>query len=213
MNKDLILIGKTLKTHGIKGNLSAVFYSKNVFSEYKNFFDKSGREIELKILSKPIDNKEIDSMNTNFKSIININNMNNCNDAVRFVNFEIFIQKAQIQKNDDEFLVSDLIGLRVYNFHNRKQNFGIIKDVHDFGGGTIIEIDFDKKYTEYTPFKMLPFDDETFPEITQDAIYLNFTPKNVLNAVDENENCDLSDDDIELISQKFEEYMSRGKKN
>ena len=72
MNKDLILIGKTLKTHGIKGNLSAVFYSKNVFSEYKNFFDKSGREIELKILSKPIDNKEIDSMNTNFKSIINI---------------------------------------------------------------------------------------------------------------------------------------------
>ena len=139
--------------------------------------------------------------------------MNNCNDAVRFVNFEIFIQKAQIQKNDDEFLVSDLIGLRVYNFHNRKQNFGIIKDVHDFGGGTIIEIDFDKKYTEYTPFKMLPFDDETFPEITQDAIYLNFTPKNVLNAVDENESCDLTDDDIELISQKFEEYMSRGKKN
>ena len=209
MNKNLILIGKTLKTHGIKGNLSAVFYSNNVFSEYKNFFDKNGREIELKIVSKPIASKENDAMNSNFKTIININKIDSCNDAVKFVHFEIFIQKSEIAKNDDEFLVSDLIGLEVFDFNDRKKSFGFISDVHDFGGGPIVEIDFDKKYTEFSSFKMLPFDDETFPEITENAIYLNFTPKNVLNVVDEDDNEECTDDDLKLLAEKLEEYTSK----
>jgi 16S rRNA processing protein RimM len=211
MNKNLILIGKALKTHGVKGNLSAVFYSKNVFSEYKNFFDKNGRELELKIISKPVENKENDLINSNFKTIININKTENCNDAIKFVNSEIFIQKSQIQKDEDEFLISDLIGMKVFDFNDRKKSFGFISNVHDFGGGSIIEIDFDKKYTEFLPFKMLPFDDETFPEITENAIYLNFSPKNVLSVVENNDNEELNDEEIALLTKEFEKYIERSK--
>jgi 16S rRNA processing protein RimM len=212
MNKNLILIGKVLKTHGIKGNLSAIFYSENAFSQYKNFFDKNGREIELKIVSKPVENKENDAISSNFKTIININKTDNCNDAIKFVNSEIFIKKSDIEKNDDEFLISDLIGMKVFDFNEKNKNLGVIEDVHDFGGGTIIEINFDKKYTEFGPFKMMPFDDETFPEITENAIYLNFIPKNISNIDDENNDEELSDEDIQLLSEEFEKYMLKKKK-
>ncbi len=206
MKKDLILIGKILKTHGIKGNLSAIFYSEKVFSEYKNFFDKNGRKIDIKILSKPTQTKAINSINENFKTIININGTENCNDAMKFINQEIYIEKADIERKEDEFLVSDLIGLNVYQSDNRENHLGVVKDVHDFGGGVIIEISFEKD--DFANFKMFPFDDETFPEIDSEKrkLYFNFDPLKILNADDDNS--DLDDEELEILSKKFEDYMA-----
>lgn len=206
MKKELILIGKILKTHGIKGNLSAIFYSEKVFSEYKNFFDNGGRKLDLKIVSKPLQNSSINSINETFKSIVNLNSTDNCNDAMRFVHQDIYIDKADVGAREDEFLVSDLIGMGVFKASSRDENIGVVKDVHDFGGGVIIEIDF-KNGCEVGNFKMFPFDDETFPEIDCEnkKIYFSFNPTAILNADDDNS--DLTDDELAVLSKKFEEYI------
>jgi 16S rRNA processing protein RimM len=213
MEAKFIQIGKIVKAHGIKGEVVAIFYSdsqKNILN-YKKFYIKGSQEINIKFISKPNLVVTNDTNTNQIKFIITINNISDKNQTQNFINEKLYIEKSEIQKLEDEFLVSDLLDLKVYKYNNgiTDEFIGSIKDIHDFGGGTIAEIDSDIK--EFQTFPMYHFDNESFPVMDLDnkKIYLSVDPNSIETL--ENDEIEIPEETISKLSESWDRY-TKGKK-
>lgn len=111
MSKNLISIAKILNFHGIKGE-AKLGYTK-------------GREKQIESLQKVFVKKENDYSELNVSTvrfhkhfaIIKFKEFQTVNDVEEFKGCDVYITKEEAEKNleNDEFLISDLVGIDVYD--------------------------------------------------------------------------------------------------
>jgi 16S rRNA processing protein RimM len=128
---DYIAVGSFTKPHGLKGELIARFYNANstiIEEKLTLYIIKDDIYTPLNIQSVVINNK---------KYIVKIEAVNCIDDAKNFINVKIFVKKEDINLRDNEYLVSDLIGIDCYK--KSGENIGIITDIYN-GELDILEI-------------------------------------------------------------------------
>ncbi len=136
MGNNKVLLGKIVSTHGVKGYFKIKYYSEleRDFLSYKNFF--------------MIENNKIDIEKKFTKGRILIcssKHINNKSEAVMLVGKDIWMGKNELKKSSvKEYFHKDLINCIVINKSNTK--LGIVKAVHNFGAGDLLELDSDYKY-------------------------------------------------------------------
>lgn len=158
-----ILIAKVVAAHGIQGDVKMVVFTNEAYeiSNY-NCFDHDGKELQIKIRNNTHNKK---SKNGDFIVTAKIAGVESRDDAERLKNSEIFIDRDDLEQlKHDEFYINDLIALNV-KFNN--EVVGKIINVYDFGGGVMLEIEFEKENTlpGYSKIETIPFKDEFFPVV------------------------------------------------
>lgn len=111
MNKNLLSIAKILNFHGIKGEAKLGFTKgkeKQVESLKKVFVLKDGSYTELNVSSV--------RFHKHF-AIVKFREFSTVNDVEEYKGCDIYLSKEEIEENleKDEYLISDLIGLDVYD--------------------------------------------------------------------------------------------------
>jgi 16S rRNA processing protein RimM len=127
----LVLIGKVVATHGIKGQLRVVPYSGNAESILLQ------RTIILKGSNGDSDSYEVaDSSIHGKKVIISLRSFNNINQVEHLVGREIFVKREQLPElPDGEYYWCDLIGLKVQTV--RGDYLGELSDILAAGGNDV----------------------------------------------------------------------------
>lgn len=102
MNK--IYLGKFVSTHGIKGELKLVSDFEKKDKVYQKDFTLYINDTEYKIeSSRPHKQYEL----------IKLNGYDNINDVLFLVNSKVYIEKDDLNLDDNEYLLSDLINGKV----------------------------------------------------------------------------------------------------
>lgn len=130
---DLVYVGKIVSTHGIKGEL-----------KIKSDFEK--KELVFKPNNKIIIDKEEHTIRTyRFHKIfdmISIDNLENINDVLIYVGKNVYVSRDSLKLKENEFLLSDLIGLNVV-FNDTV--YGIVADYSN-DMNPLIKIEYNKNY-------------------------------------------------------------------
>ena len=114
---ELIIIGKTVSTHGIKGEIK-------VISDFE-YIDKA-YVVGNKILINNIEHI-ISSVRYHKQYILlGIDNLTNINDILEYVGYNIYIAKSDLALDENEYLLSDLVGLNVID---DGKNIGIVSEI------------------------------------------------------------------------------------
>lgn len=171
---EYIAVGSFIKPHGIKGEIVIRFFNpdfafnEQIIKEKKlilyildtnkylknidNNFNNNNIALELNYLPLSI----VRIKNGNKQYFIKINNIDTIEEAEKFRNIKIFIKKEQLHLEKNEYLISDLIGLKCLNALNN--DIGTIVEIHQ-GDTDIIEIK-----SENTVY-FLPMTDDNIKEI------------------------------------------------
>lgn len=114
---ELVYVGKIVNTHGIKGELRILsdFELKNkIFNKgSKIFIDSNEYIIDSYRFHKIFD-------------MITLIGYNNINDVLFLKGKKVYCRRDDLNLNENEYLISDLIGMDVY-YNN--ELIGIIKDI------------------------------------------------------------------------------------
>lgn len=108
---EMIYIGKTVSTFGIKGELK-------VISDFE-YCDKAYK-VGNKVLINNIEHI-ISSIRYHKNCVLlKIDNLNNINDILKYVGFNIYIKRLDLNLSKDEFLYKDLINSEVVDEDDTK---------------------------------------------------------------------------------------------
>ncbi len=131
MTQELILIGKIVAAHGIKGDVKVKSYTTipTDFFNYTPIMNKDRAEIKIKLKSS----------NNSDVLIATIEDVKDRNTSETFKGVELFTFKSSIINEDEnEILFSDLIGFKIIDDNNNE--IGSVFDIQNYGGGDILEI-------------------------------------------------------------------------
>ncbi len=124
----MYLVGKIIGTHGIKGELK--IKSDTSFERFKVgnklYIEK---HIPITINSVRVHKGMV---------LITINNLQNINDVLEYVNKEIYVPHNRSELKKGEYYYEDLIGLQCFNQNN--VNIGKVNDLIEVPQGLILEI-------------------------------------------------------------------------
>ena len=115
--EELIIVGKVINFFGIKGEL-----------KIKSDFDKKDRvfRVDNYIL---INNEELKITSVRYHKnniLIRVNNINDINEITKYIGYNVYFKKENLNLKNNEYILEDLIG-------------AIVKD-KDTNLGTVIEI-------------------------------------------------------------------------
>lgn len=108
---EMIYIGKTVSTFGIKGELK-------VISDFE-YCDRA-YQVNKKILINNIEHVISDIRYHKNYVLLKIDNLNNINDILKYVGFNIYIKRIDLGLKEDEYLYKDLINSEVIDDDNTK---------------------------------------------------------------------------------------------
>ena len=108
---EMIYIGKTVSTFGIKGELK-------VISDFE-YCDKAYK-VGNKVLINNIEHIISSIRYHNNYVLLKIDNLNNINDSLKYVGFNIYIKRLDLNLSKDEFLYKDLINSEVIDEDDTK---------------------------------------------------------------------------------------------
>lgn len=108
---EMIYIGKTVSTFGIKGELK-------VISDFE-YCDKAYK-VGNKILINNIEHIISSIRYHKNYVLLKIDNLNNINDILKYVGFNIYIKRLDLKLSKDEFLYKDLINSEVIDEDDTK---------------------------------------------------------------------------------------------
>lgn len=108
---EMIYIGKTVSTFGIKGELK-------VISDFE-YCDKAYK-VGNKILINNIEHIISSIRYHKNYVLLKIDNLNNINDILKYVGFNIYIKRLDLNLSKDEFLYKDLINSEVIDEDDTK---------------------------------------------------------------------------------------------
>lgn len=164
---ELVLVGVIVSAHGIKGQVKIHTYT----AKPENICDYP----LVDVANKPLKAKFIRLVSSNVV-ICSIYGCNDRNKAEALKGTKLFATKADLPSlEEDEFYVIELEGKRVITPEG--QDIGVVKAVHDFGAGVILEISFRQEDELPSKSVMLPFSKEFFPSITAEAVVYAQNPK------------------------------------
>ena len=130
---DLVYVGKIVSTHGIKGEL-----------KIKSDFEK--KELVFKPNNKIIIDKEEHTIRTyrhhKIFDMITIDDLENINDVLIYVGKNVYVSRDSLKLKENEFLLSDLIGLNVV-FNDTV--YGMVADYSN-DMNPLIKIEYNKNY-------------------------------------------------------------------
>ena len=129
LEQDRIRIGKIIKSHGLKGEFKIYPYTSDIssFNNYKTVYVEDIETYNLQYI-KNMNNLLIGK----FKEIDNIDDLPEVLGKSIFIDYS---EKRQMQ--EDEYLISDLIGLEVYE---RDKLIGVVDDVLQYGANDVFKI-------------------------------------------------------------------------
>ena len=146
MNK-YISVGKILNFHGIRGE-AKVGYSKN-----QEDFITSLESVYVKLNSDYISLK-IESCRINKNhAIMKFSTINSIDDLLPYKGKLLFVDENTIRSNlsEDEFLIDELVGLKVYDAKDNK-NLGIIIGVSNNGATDLLSVKTNNNQVHFVPF-------------------------------------------------------------
>lgn len=126
-SQDAILVACIGSPHGIQGAVKLKSFSANL-ANYEIFYDKAGVAYE------------IDWLRATAKHVIaKFKNIVDRSGAEGLRSTELFVKRAQLPKLElEEFYYSELAGMQLID--EQQKTHGMVKAVHNFGAGEILEI-------------------------------------------------------------------------
>ncbi len=136
-NDNLMIIGKILGVHGIKGELKVL----PLTDDPQRFFDL--KDIKIQQNNQWVDYTILNQRLHKNNILFFLSGVETRNDAETFMGKDIAIErKFAVKLKEDEFFIDDLIGLDVYNYDDY---LGKISDVLQTGGIDVYMITEGKK--------------------------------------------------------------------
>ncbi len=131
-----IEIGKIINTFGIKGELKVAS-----FFEYKEIVFKK----DFKVFIGELKNAEIINTHRVHKNydLITFTGYNNINEVLKYKGKKIFVKRDDLKLNDDEYLLSDLIGLEVYD---NDKLLGVVIDYENMSNNILLKVKGEKTF-------------------------------------------------------------------
>ena len=132
-SQDLILIGKIVNAHGIRGDVKIKSFTVTPTDICKYTPILKSDSTELKIKLRSAGSSDI--------VIASIDGINDRTTAETYKGCELYTPKSSIIDDKNEILLSDFIGWNVKNDNN--QVLGKVINIYNFGAGDILEIQLD----------------------------------------------------------------------
>ncbi len=134
MGDRLVVMGVIGKPHGVRGlvRVNAFTAEAQALADYAPLTDRNGRQFSLEWVSGNV---------AQLSEIVagKARKITDRNEAERLVNTELMVPRSKLpQADEDEFYLADLIGLAAVAEDGKA--LGTIAAVHDYGGGTSLEI-------------------------------------------------------------------------
>jgi 16S rRNA processing protein RimM len=172
MTNRRVLVGRFGAPHGVKGEVRLQSFTKipDAIAGYRPLTDVRGaRRFALKSVRRVKDSL----------LVARIAGIDDRASAEGLTNIELFLARDSLPPtSDDEFYLADLIGLSALD--QNRAPLGRIKNVHNFGGGDILEIDpFVRAET-----LLFPFTRDVVPEIDVAGGYVIIAPPVEIEARD-----------------------------
>jgi len=131
---EMIYVGKTVSTFGIKGELK-------VISDFE-YCDKA-YQVNKKILINNIEHVIRGIRYHKNYVLLKIDNLNNINDILKYVGFNIYIKRIDLGLKEGEYLYKDLINSEVIDDDNTK--LGKVIEVLN-GNNVLIKVKGSKEF-------------------------------------------------------------------
>lgn len=135
-----IYIGKIVNTHGIKGEVRLLsdFAEKNLVLR-KGFKIYIGEDLEEHIINTYRPHKGFD--------MITLEGIFDINMVLKYKGQKVYINKEDLNLKKDEYLLEDLIGMKIIC---NNEYLGVVEDIIDNKAGKLLQITFAKNY--YIPY-------------------------------------------------------------
>ena len=136
---DFVYIGKIVGTHGIKGEIRII---SNFDKKEKVFL------IDMPVYIGNAKQKEIINSYRKHKNydMITLKAINDINDVLKYKGQKVYVNRSDLNL-ENEYILDDLIGMTVIS---NNEAYGMVKDIYDNNGNTLLEISFEKNY--YIPY-------------------------------------------------------------
>jgi len=133
--EDLLLIGKIVKPHGLKGNVKIISYAESVstYDAIKTVYlkDRNGKVQPLHISKALPAGKGM--------VILALDEIEDVSKAEALRGLELFIDRKDLEEPaEDEYYQHDLIGLEVFTLEG--SNLGLIKEIMPTGSNDIMVV-------------------------------------------------------------------------
>lgn len=136
MNKEYVCIGKIVNTHGIKGELRLL---SDFEKKEKVFLPKMeiliGKERNREIISTYRHHKEFD--------MVTLEGYTNINEVLKYKGQLVYVKRENLHLSEDEYLLSDLIGLEVYE---KEEKLGKGKEIVYNNANILLYIEAEKNF-------------------------------------------------------------------
>ncbi len=133
MDERLILMGVVGRPHGVRGLVRVHAYTEapEALAEYP-LVDRAGRRFALEWVNEGV--AQLAEFCSGGRRIIS-----DRSEAEKLVNLELFAPRSALPEADEEeYYLADLIGLAAQDSEGK--SLGTVAAVHDYGGGTSLEI-------------------------------------------------------------------------
>lgn len=166
--KDTLLkLGECHKPHGIRGEFSFHLYNNEDSSlEYIKdivLFPKNDHSS----INETGENYKIKKINFGNKIIARLEHVDSRNKVEEMIPFEIYIAKKDLKKEEGEYFLNDLIGLKVLDMDGNE--IGIVDNFYDNGVQEILVI------TGKTPME-IPVVDQFIKEVNTEEGFIKIKP-------------------------------------
>lgn len=130
-----VMVGKLVNTHGIKGEvriLSSFKYKDKVFKNGMKIY--IGRNKECEIITGYRHHKIFE--------MITMEGYDDINQVLKYKGEYVFVNKDDIELNENEYLNEDIIGLKVLSENVYK---GVVKRIDNYNGREILVVQNEEK--------------------------------------------------------------------
>ena len=137
----MLIIGKIIKNHGVKGLVKIKSFLSNPedLKKYRQFFIDEIINIKLKFIGKSKD-----------YYICQINKISNAEDTNPFLNKNIYVHEKDLPKlKKGEYYYYELEGL---NVRIKQKIQGKVNSIHNHGAGDYLEIEMKNKQEVLVPY-------------------------------------------------------------
>lgn len=136
---EYVYIGKIVGTHGIKGEIRLIsnFDKKDKVFVIGNAIYIGNEKTKMIINSYRVHKKY---------DMITLDGIDDINDVLKYKGFKVYVLRSDLNL-DDDYILDDLIGMTIVS---DGKIYGIVEDIFDNNGNTLLQVSFEKKY--YIPY-------------------------------------------------------------